>query len=86
MDFPEDIGEQVKELHNNLAELMKNCDKLLQNYQNIKSKCQESPLELASLDLTISFAINSLFWCTFIFSHHHSFFSSSSFSCSHSYC
>jgi exosome complex protein LRP1 len=51
----------VRELHESLADLRQALNEFNNNYNNIKSKAL-SPLLKAKLELTNSYAINSLFW------------------------
>jgi exosome complex protein LRP1 len=60
-DFPTEMKRPVRELHESLADLRRVLNEFNSNYNNIKSEAL-TPLLKAKLELTNSYAINSLFW------------------------
>lgn len=63
MDVPKEIAKDIKDLHDHINELKLVCSEVLEKYENLKKHAEDTPLDSASLDLTIALAINSAFWC-----------------------
>ena len=60
-DIPSEIKTRFSQLHKSMDELKKQLEHLMNNYSMIRSSAK-TPLEEAKLDLTITYAVNSLFW------------------------
>lgn len=62
--FPKEIANQVKDFHLNLISLKKELEPIIKNIYQIKDDIEKTkdPIKLATLELTLCQAINSLFY------------------------
>ncbi|CAG2122513.1 unnamed protein product, partial [Medioppia subpectinata] len=60
-DFPSQMKQPIRDLHQSLADLKQCLHTFNTNYKNMKSASTD-PLSKARVELTTAYAMNSLFW------------------------